>query len=360
MRFATIRAFAVTALCSSLAASVQAQKPMLKSDGDNVLNMGESIVSSTDASVALTYRDGGQIVLTVGGRSYDQMIVVKGGDDPNTLLKLDNTGFLIATNANEDVLWKSASKTGGSSRPFEITVDNDRRARIRDADFMEVWSWPAPRANVPFLQSNRMGYMRSQESMSSDNGRFIISLNEFGELSANDGTIFRKSGATGQEEPHMLILSEDGLLQLVDLDNRVRWSDGVKGNVRNGPFTFLITNAGVAQVQDGNSNIIWSLVFRNQPNKPTPPPDNPTPTQAPPKPTPTPDLPPPPPVKMCGDPRANWNPATGKCDCQLGTDWAFRDGNWICYECRDTNSVWNGNNCDCKAGFHWSNEVCVN
>ncbi|KAI8910738.1 hypothetical protein DFJ77DRAFT_470967 [Powellomyces hirtus] len=287
MRFIRL---SITALAA--ASAVFAQKANLNSDSDNVLAQGQSIVSQSDATVAFTWRTSGAIALTVNGKSYEKTITVPNGDAPNTVLKLNPIGFLVATNEAEDVLWKSDSKTQGSSRPYELIVENDRKARVRDADAVIVWEYPPVRDQIPFLQSNRMGYLRHSEAIVSDNGRYMFYLDEFGSLTANDGNVFNKVAATGERDPRMLLLRDSGLLELVDLDNRVRWSSGVKGLASKGPYVLTIDNAGVATIVDGFPQVIWSYQFTNTP-RPTQPPvvTQPTPVVTPTPPVVTPKPP---------------------------------------------------------------------
>ena len=49
-----------------------------------------------------------------------------------------------------------------------------------------------------------------------------------------------------------------------------------------------------------------------------------------------------------------FNPATNKCECQQFQFYLI-DG--ICQPCT-VKSFWNGNNCECIAGYTWKNRIC--
>lgn len=166
----------------------------------------------------------------------------------------------MVKDAEDNDIWHTPEiPTGIQGAPYVLTVDIDRRARIRDGNDEIVWSFPENRVNILNLQSERMNFLRSGEKLVSPNGKYSLTITRRGELISNEGIQFNSVPASVAVDPRVLVLEQNGTLNLYDSKKVVKWTAAPKiTNDTVGSFVVEVSDQGFLTIIDGNAIVIYN------------------------------------------------------------------------------------------------------
>ncbi|KAJ3191576.1 hypothetical protein HK101_007590 [Irineochytrium annulatum] len=264
-----------------------------------VVQPGYNLPSAYDGSVAFTFFPNGDMGIQIGGATFNTRTALTGGVvDSNNMpaLNLSAGGHLYLKDSKFNILREltnpQSSALGETNGPFSLTVDFDRRLRLRNSDIYKtiVWSFPAPRTMVPSLDTSSISFLASGETIFSPSGKYSLSLTTAGVLTTSAGFAFNSNPQTTNPQPYVLVLNADGSLGLYDALGQlhpVQQLPGAAPARTASEYVLTVTDNGIIQVGDVlAAKVVWSFYITtsstNPPSTPNPPPITPTSTVPPP------------------------------------------------------------------------------
>ncbi|KAJ3188109.1 hypothetical protein HK101_009192, partial [Irineochytrium annulatum] len=255
---------------------------------------GYNLVSSYDDSVQFSFFSNGDIGIQIGGALFNGRTALTGGIvDPDNIpsLNLSADGHIYLKDSKSNILSEltkpQANGLGVANGPFVLTVDFDRRLRLRNSDLFKtiIWSFPLPRTSAPNLDTNSISFLASQETMSSPSGRYTLTLTTDGILTTSAGYAFNSNPQTINPQPYVLVLNADGSLGLYDALGQLHPVQSLPGPAPAGKaseYVLQITDAGALQVVDALADTpTWTFyITTNSTKPPAPTTTTPTPTRA--------------------------------------------------------------------------------
>ncbi|KAJ3161039.1 hypothetical protein HDU86_007658 [Geranomyces michiganensis] len=249
---------------------------VLNSNGDNVLQAEERVLCPFDKTVSFVYHKDGAIALEENGKTYGGRLQVVPADIQTAGLYLESDGELVVKDmegSDTGVPGNHPGENGAGGSPYILNVDIDRRARIRDASDVITWEFPALRAPQMGLESGRMDFLRGQETLTSPNGQYTLTINKRGVMSSNKGKTFNDVPNSITSDPRVLLLKDNGQLVLLDSRGLVKFSskpDSSANPVQ--PYVAEISDEGWLRILDGNTPTQIIDHFALDPVKVPPPP----------------------------------------------------------------------------------------
>ncbi|KAJ3153703.1 hypothetical protein HDU86_005202 [Geranomyces michiganensis] len=316
MRLSLLFASLLPAVFAQTTTPAEPPQFVLSSSGDNILQAEERVVCAFDPEVSFVFHSDGAIALEDHGKTWGGRLQVVDAGIQTAGLYLQGDGSLVVMDMENSAI-PITPGTGLANSPFVLSVDIDRRARIRDASDEITYEFPPLRTPQIALNSARMNFLRSGEILKSANGKYQLSITRQGVLRSNMGIQFNNVPGSSGYEPRALLLRPEGKLVLLDSAGNTKWSStNVQGPNPALPYVAEISDSGFLRILDGNADLVWNWNLDVPPpqTKPpptptaiTPPPLPPTTTVAPPPPTKSTTTPPkpsstptpPPPKQIC-------------------------------------------------------------
>ncbi|KAJ3005024.1 hypothetical protein HKX48_000911 [Thoreauomyces humboldtii] len=152
----------------ALAASVTAAPTsgpitVLQSDGANILAQGQALVSKYESATTFAFTRDGRLEIEISGRSFSSGLQVAPAGSVGLELQLQSDGMLIELDGDGFSGWNST--VTGNGGPDTMSVEGDRKARVRDGNGNSVWDFPAPRSGIYNLNSDAMSFIRTGEKL---------------------------------------------------------------------------------------------------------------------------------------------------------------------------------------------------
>ncbi|KAJ3144225.1 hypothetical protein HK101_002759 [Irineochytrium annulatum] len=214
------------ALVASVAADVNQYH--WTSDGINSIQPGYALLSAYDSTVKFVFYTNGDIGIQINGESVLGRLPLTGGKvdptQPAPQLQITADGHLLLEDGNGNTLSEITNATadasffGTANAPFSVSVDYDRRARLRSSDNAHdiLWTYPPPRTHVDPLDTEGIAFLSAREQLASPSGKWWIMIRDDGVITTNSGYNFNIATQIKVVPPRVLILHADGSLVFYD------------------------------------------------------------------------------------------------------------------------------------------------